>query len=64
MEPDAELPSDFEDRQRSAMVARDRVTRCVTGPPYFSEELRDLTREDALVLQASKQVVLGLLRET
>ena len=33
----------------------------VAGAPHFTEELGDLARQNALVLQAAQQVVLGLL---
>jgi hypothetical protein len=40
------------------MVAYDRVIRGVARAPNFAEELSYLAREDALILQAAKQVVL------
>jgi hypothetical protein len=63
VEPDAELPGDLEIGERGAMVAGDRVARGVAGAPDFAEELSYLAREDALVLQASKQVVLRSSRD-
>ena len=44
------------------MVARHGVARGVAGAPHFTEELGDLARKNALILQAAQQVVLGLLR--
>src|SRR5262245_4296997 len=44
------------------MVARHSMARGVASPSHFPEKLSDLARENALVLQAAQQVVLGLLR--
>ena len=43
------------------MVTRYGVAGGVAGAPYFAKELGNLARENALVLQAAQQVVLGLL---
>jgi len=43
------------------MVTHHGVARSVASAPYFAEKLGDLAREDALILQAAQQVVLGLL---
>ena len=61
VEPESELPGDLECGQGSAMVTRHGVARGVAGAPHFTEELGDLTRQHALILQAAQQVVLGLL---
>ena len=61
VEPEPELPGDLERGEGGAMVARHGVARGVAGAPHFTEELGDLARQNALVLQAAQQVVLGLL---
>src|SRR5262249_8348930 len=61
MKPDAELPCDLEDGERSTMVAGDGVTRGVTRASDFTEELYDLSREDPLILQSTKEVILRLV---
>jgi hypothetical protein len=43
------------------MVTRHGVARGVASASHFPKELCDLTRENALVLQAAQEVVLGLL---
>jgi hypothetical protein len=48
-------------RQERCDVARHGVARGVAGAPHFTEELGNLARENALILQAAQQVVLGLL---
>jgi hypothetical protein len=62
VKPERELPGDLEGGKSSAMVPRYGVARGVAGAPHFTEELGNLTRQHALVLQAAQQVVLGLLR--
>jgi hypothetical protein len=61
VEPEPELPGDLEHGQGGAMVTRYGVARGVAGAPHFAEELGDLARQNALVLQAAQQVVLGFL---
>ncbi len=43
------------------MVTRHGVTCGIASASHFPKELGDLGRENALVLQAAYQVVLGLL---
>ena len=43
------------------MIAHHGVAGGVAGAPHFTEELGDLARQNALILQAAQQIVLGLL---
>lgn len=43
------------------MAAHERVVRGVSGSPNLAEQLSNLARKDALVLQASQQIVLRFL---
>jgi hypothetical protein len=43
------------------MVTRYGMAGDIAGAPHFVKELGDLSWENALVLQAAQQVVLGLL---
>ena len=51
MEPDAQLPRELEGGEGRAMVADDRVRRRITTPSDFPEELSNLAREYALILE-------------
>ena len=44
------------------MIASERMARGVACPPDFMKELSHLPRQDPLILQPSKQLVLWFLR--
>ena len=62
VEPDANLSRDLECCERSTVIADQRMAGGVACPPDFAKELGNLTRKDALVLQATNEIVLRLLR--
>ena len=62
VEPDANLPGELECREHGAMISDQRMTGGVACSPHFIEELGNLARKDALLLQAADEFVLCLLR--
>jgi len=62
VEPDTNLPGDLEGRERGAVIPDQRMAGGVACSPHFTEELSNLTRKNALLLQSADEIVLRLLR--
>ena len=58
MEPDAQLPRELEGGEGGAVVADDGVRGGIATPSHFTEELSDLARENALILEAAQEIEL------
>jgi hypothetical protein len=61
MEPDGELPGDFQGRQRGAVVAPVLMHRLVADASKVVEQIDDIARVGCVTSEASKEVGLCFL---
>jgi hypothetical protein len=62
MEPDAELPDDFQCGEGRPVVAGEGMVGGVAGAADLAEDLVNLGWEDAMVAEAEEEFVLAILR--
>jgi hypothetical protein len=60
VEPNADLPDDFEHRQGGAVIAGERVVGGISRAADFAEELVNFVGENAVVAQATEEFVLTI----
>ena len=64
MEPDAELPSEPQPEQCGSVIPRQTMVGIVARLAHLGEQTSHFARNDALILQAPKQVDLLLVRRS